>query len=220
MLIHRIEGGHPLSAPEGQIIFSSRPPSRVGTPCHSPPPPSSKREPQVSTCLPKEPPLIEAAGKENRSLGKGHEEVADCEVDDEHVGRHPEASAPVRGWKSSEGASAGELPSLTPVHTLTHTYNMPTYMHMTNVHALRGELLGHRPIPPAVSTSPTNSSVAWLCRLRSKTPQVGNLPPTPEGNCFRMKWRTMPFPELPCSPAEAGFWTCLLLLLVLWTPPL
>lgn len=62
----------------------------------------------MSTCLSKEPLLIKAAGEEDRGLGEGHEEVADREVDNEHVGRCPEASAPVRGQKLSGGSSAGE----------------------------------------------------------------------------------------------------------------
>lgn len=64
----------------------------------------------MSTCLPEEPPLIEAAGEEDRGLGEGHEKVADCEVDNEHVGGCPEASGPVKGRKLSGGASALELP--------------------------------------------------------------------------------------------------------------
>lgn len=53
---------------------------------------------------------MEAAGEEDRGLGEGHEKVTDREVDNEHVGRCPESSAPVEGQKLSGGASAGELP--------------------------------------------------------------------------------------------------------------
>lgn len=86
----------------------------------------------MSTCRPKEPPLIEAAGEDDRSLGERHEEVADCEVDNEHVGRCPEASAPVRGQKLSGGASTGEPPSITHAHMHIHTWtcaHRPMHMH-------------------------------------------------------------------------------------------
>jgi hypothetical protein len=40
--------------------------------------------------------LVEAADKEDGRLGEGHEEVTGREVDNEHVGGGPQASAPVR----------------------------------------------------------------------------------------------------------------------------
>lgn len=159
LLTHETEGDYPLFAQEEHIAFSSGPPSTVDIPCPNPPPPSSKRESQVSTCLPKEPLLIDAAGEEDGGLGEGHEEVADCEVDDEHVGRSPEPSAPVRGQKLSGGASAGELPSNTCAHTCMLVH--------------RHELLAHRPIPLPGKYQP-NSSGAWHRGLRSETPQGSN----------------------------------------------
>lgn len=134
-------------AQEEHITVSSGPPSTVDIPCPKPPPPPSRREFQVSTCFSKEPLLIEAAGEEDGGLSEGHEEVADCEVDNEHVGRCPEASAPGRGQMLSGGASSGELPSNTCAHAC-----IP--MH-TCVLALKHELLGHRPFRCPASTSQT-----------------------------------------------------------------
>ena len=71
-------------------------PLAAGCPLPQPSPSLQPGGPWPSTCLPKEPPLMEAAGKEDGRLGEGHEEVADSEVDDEHVGGCPEASGPVR----------------------------------------------------------------------------------------------------------------------------
>lgn len=159
LLTHETEGDYPLFAQEEHITFSSGPPSTVDIPCPNPPPPSSKRESQVSTCLSKEPLLVDAADKEDGGLGEGHEEVADCEVDDEHVGGSPEPSAPVRGQKLSGGASAGELPSNTRAHTCMLAH--------------RHELLAHRPIPLPSKYQP-NSSGAWHCGLRSETLQGSN----------------------------------------------
>lgn len=134
-------------AQEEHITVSSGPPSTVDIPCPIPPPPPNRREFQVSTCFSKEPLLIEAAGEEDGGLSEGHEEVADREVDNEHVGRSPEASAPGRGQMLSGGASAGELSSNTCAHAC-----IP--MH-TCVLALRHELLGHRPSRCPASTSQT-----------------------------------------------------------------
>lgn len=85
----------------------------------------------MSTCLPKEPPLIEAAGEDDRGLGEGHEEVTDRKVDNEHVGRRPEASAPVRVetvrrcfcWKASPHCGC------THTHVHMYTHHMHTHIH-------------------------------------------------------------------------------------------
>lgn len=134
-------------AQEEHITVLSGPPSTVDIPCPNPPPPPSGREFQVSTCFSKEPLLIEAAGKEDGGLSEGHEEVADGEVDNEHVGRRPEASAPGRGRLLSGGASAGELPANTCAHACVPIH--------TCVLALRPELPGHRPSHCPASTSQT-----------------------------------------------------------------
>lgn len=47
------------------------------------------------TFSPKNPSLVHAVDEENGSLGETHEEVCDCQVDDENVGRRPQAPAPV-----------------------------------------------------------------------------------------------------------------------------
>lgn len=142
-----LRGCYPPMAQEEHITVSRGPPSTVDIPCPNPPPPPSRREFQGSTCFSKEPLLIEAAGEEDGGLSEGHEEIADREVDNEHVGRRPEASAPGRGQMLSGGASSGERPSNTCAHAC-----IP--MH-TRVLAQGHELLGHRPSHCPASTSQT-----------------------------------------------------------------
>lgn len=82
----------------------------------------------MPTCLPKEPLLVEAAGKEDRGLSERHEEVADCQVDDEHVCRCPQASIPVR---SEEVRACMPIPPGLWKASLTLSY---PHMHI-NTHA-------------------------------------------------------------------------------------
>lgn len=46
------------------------------------------------TFLPEDPPLVHAGGEEDGRLGDAHQQVGDGQVDDEHVGRRPQAAAP------------------------------------------------------------------------------------------------------------------------------
>lgn len=46
------------------------------------------------TFLSKDPPLVHAGGEEDGRLGEAHQQVGDGQVDDEHVGRRPQAAAP------------------------------------------------------------------------------------------------------------------------------
>lgn len=128
----------------------------------------------MCTCFPKEPSLIEAAGEEDRGLGEGHEEITDCEVDNEHVGRCPQASAPARIRRCQEGFPEGlSLPYPMTMHVHIHIHmciselhvnictgvsqiHMHIYAHTCasnphvpshmSVQTDREELLGHRPI--------------------------------------------------------------------------
>lgn len=52
---------------------------------------------QRSTFLPEDPPLVHAGGEEDGRLGDAHQQVGDGQVNDEHVGRRPQAAAPVGG---------------------------------------------------------------------------------------------------------------------------
>ncbi len=56
------------------------------------------------TFLSKDPSLVHAGGEENGRLSDTHQQVCDCQVNDEHVGWGPQAATPV-----------------THTHTHTHT---------------------------------------------------------------------------------------------------
>lgn len=103
----------------------------------------NKTKTRVSTCLPKEPLLIEAAGEEDRGLRERHEEVADGKVDNEHVCRCPQASAPVRSER--DGACfpvPPELwgPSLALSYSCMHIH---THADMLNVRGHTNMLCTH-----------------------------------------------------------------------------
>lgn len=46
------------------------------------------------TLLSEDPPLVHAGGEEDGRLGDAHQQVSDGQVDDEHVGRRPQAATP------------------------------------------------------------------------------------------------------------------------------
>lgn len=135
--------------------------------CHLPPPwhlsvktpfsllqKQNKTKTRVSTCLPKEPLLIEAAGKEDRGLRERHEEVADGEVDNEHVCRCLQASAPVR---SEEGRACFPLPPELWGPALTLRYSC---MHM-HTHADTLNVRGHTNML-CMQYNPTHIKRPWL----------------------------------------------------------
>lgn len=74
----------------------------------------------MPTCLPEEPPLVEAAGEDHRGLGEAHEEITDREIDDEHVGGCPEAPGPVRATLSEAHLLGSTPPLWVHTHTCTH----------------------------------------------------------------------------------------------------
>ena len=59
---------------------------------------------QSGTFLSKDPPLVHAGGEEDGRLSDAHQQVCDRQVNDEHIGRCPQAATP-----------AGHI------HTHTHT---------------------------------------------------------------------------------------------------
>lgn len=72
------------------------------------------------TFLPKYPPLVHAGGEEDGRLGDAHQQVGDGQVDDEHVGRRPQAAAPA-------GAKTEEVILLVPVVHEPDVYTVSSF---------------------------------------------------------------------------------------------
>ncbi len=69
----------------------------------------------VGTFLSKDPPLVHAGGEEDGRLGDTHQQVCDRQVNDEHVGRRPQAVSPATHTHTHTHAH-------TQTHTHTHTH--------------------------------------------------------------------------------------------------